>query len=362
MDAITKNSSDIVSTDNGCVNVFHNVCDVLDNELKEYAHSKKFIDDLPVALKFIKSDIIPWEDLARLAKHWKEIKHPNIVELLAYFHSSRGFCFVTEWAQLGNLCDLVKGDEPLSAEKIQNYIVQLVQALDCLHSKRTFHFNLKPQNILFFSENVIKICDFGLAQIMPQTNMDLQHIKGSIWYMSPETHSSKYFSREADLWSVGVVLYELLGGRFPNDILCENASVNRWHHSLFSGIEEKDKHRFIALSWAKGHDSLKRHDGGKITVARTSINRCVCIQFLVCLLQCEQQPLVQRLPESHRDLEKLASRLLQKNPEDRSLECPKLLRRQIGSETSNDLEANFKVYYTIFFNYTPVTIHKINDF
>nr|XP_043611953.1 serine/threonine-protein kinase TIO-like [Erigeron canadensis] len=117
-------------------------------------------------------------------------------------------------------------------EKIQR---GQVQALNCLHHKGIFHGDLKPRNILIYDGDVIKICDFGLAQVMWKTNKELQERTNTFKYMAPETLLSKNFLSPADLWSLGIVLYELLGGHFPGYVHGGATGVTRWHETDWRG-------------------------------------------------------------------------------------------------------------------------------
>ena len=98
--------------------------------------------------------------------------------------------------------------EPLA----QNYFSQIVNALKILYQKDIFHRDIKPNNILI-ENNVIYLCDFGLSKYISQDNYDIkQSIVGSPLFMSPEIYGNLQFNIKSDLWSLGLVLFEMLAG------------------------------------------------------------------------------------------------------------------------------------------------------
>ena len=92
---------------------------------------------------------------------------------------------------------------------------QLIRALHYIHSNRITHRDLKPQNILMTSEGNIKLCDFGFARHMSYKTEVLTSLKGTPLYMAPEVVQEQPYNHTADLWSLGVILYELATGTPP---------------------------------------------------------------------------------------------------------------------------------------------------
>ncbi len=90
-----------------------------------------------------------------------------------------------------------------------------MQALHYLHSNRIIHRDMKPQNILISANGVIKLCDFGFARAMSNNTVVLTSIKGTPLYMSPELVQEMPYDHTADLWSLGVIIYELFVGQPP---------------------------------------------------------------------------------------------------------------------------------------------------
>lgn len=86
--------------------------------------------------------------------------------------------------------------------------------MNYLHQNRILHRDLKPQNILL-NEGVIKICDFGFAKKMSASTNFLRSIKGTPLYIAPEILQSKPYTFKVDVWSLGIILYELAYGKTP---------------------------------------------------------------------------------------------------------------------------------------------------
>jgi len=130
------------------------------------------------------------------------------------FETDREFCVITEYAQ-GELFDILQDDQRLPESTVQQIAKQLVKALYYLHSNRIIHRDMKPQNVLIGSNGRIKLCDFGFARAMSSNTVVLTSIKGTPLYMSPELVKEQPYDATSDLWSLGVILYELYVGQPP---------------------------------------------------------------------------------------------------------------------------------------------------
>lgn len=144
----------------------------------------------------------------------KKLKHPNIILLLDWFESQSDFGIVTEIAQ-GELFELLEEDKKFSLKQVKWIAIQMAQALNYLHKNKILHRDLKPQNILVSSNNIIKLCDFGFARVVTQSTQMLTSIKGTPLYMAPELVEEKPYNYSVDLWSFGIILYELSQGEPP---------------------------------------------------------------------------------------------------------------------------------------------------
>ncbi|XP_077596333.1 serine/threonine-protein kinase 36 [Stigmatopora nigra] len=170
-----------------------------------------------VALKFIPKTGRSKKELQSLKKEidiMSNLQHPNIVKLFDSFETETEVVVVTEYAE-GQLFQIIEDDGSLPEYQVCEIACQLVSALYYLHSRRILHRDMKPQNILFDKNGVVKLCDFGFARAMSISTMVLTSIKGTPLYMSPELVAEKPYDHNADLWSLGCILYELHTGVPP---------------------------------------------------------------------------------------------------------------------------------------------------
>lgn len=114
-----------------------------------------------------------------------------------------------------DLHKLLAWEGSIGEQKTQKLTYDLVSALYYLHSHRILHRDLKPQNILLDRQQVAKLCDFGLARNMTMGTHVLTSIKGTPLYMAPELMAEKPYDYQADLWSLGCIIYESLAGQPP---------------------------------------------------------------------------------------------------------------------------------------------------
>ncbi|TYH75287.1 hypothetical protein ES332_D04G009200v1 [Gossypium tomentosum] len=183
---------------------------------KVYKGRRKYTGQT-VAMKFIMKHGKTEKDIHNLRQEieiLRKLKHENIIEMIDSFESQQEFCVVTEFAQ-GDLFQILEDDKCLPEEQVQAIAKQLVRALHYLHSNRIIHRDMKPQNILIGAGSVVKLCDFGFARAMSTNTVVLRSIKGTPLYMAPELVREQPYNHTVDLWSLGVILYELFVGQPP---------------------------------------------------------------------------------------------------------------------------------------------------
>ncbi|GAX79537.1 hypothetical protein CEUSTIGMA_g6978.t1 [Chlamydomonas eustigma] len=169
------------------------------------------------AMKFIMKHGKSEKDIKNLRQEidiLRGLRHENIIQMLDAFETKTDFCVVTEFAQ-GELFEILEDDQSLPEDVVQGIAKQLVRALHYLHSNRIIHRDMKPQNILIGSHGTVKLCDFGFARAMSCNTMVLTSIKGTPLYMAPELVQEQPYNHTVDLWSLGVILYELHVGQPP---------------------------------------------------------------------------------------------------------------------------------------------------
>ncbi|EQC27007.1 ULK/FUSED protein kinase [Saprolegnia diclina VS20] len=183
---------------------------------KVYRGRRKYSGHI-VALKFVSKRGKSEKDLKNLRQEihiLRQLNHANIISMLDSFETEAEFCMVTEYGQ-GELYQILEDDRQLPEDEIKKIAVQLLQALYYLHTNRIIHRDMKPQNILVGTKQQIKLCDFGFARAISADTSVLTSIKGTPLYMAPELVKEMPYNHTVDLWSLGVILYELAVGRPP---------------------------------------------------------------------------------------------------------------------------------------------------
>ncbi|XP_062550588.1 serine/threonine-protein kinase ULK3 [Armigeres subalbatus] len=148
----------------------------------------------------------------------KKLKHVHIVEMKDFFWDDRCIYIVMEYCNGGSLAEYIRQRQKLSELTCKIFLRQLASALKYMRENEVSHFDLKPQNLLLMKTNgcaaELKVADFGFAQHL-KLGQENTSIKGSPLYMAPEILLKHCYGPAADLWSIGVILYECLFGRAP---------------------------------------------------------------------------------------------------------------------------------------------------
>jgi len=175
----------------------------------------------PVALKVLREDRMVSEDFVlRFVKEAKAIgrlSHPNIVTVYDVGQDHNTIYIAMEYLE-GKPFDEVISGSRLEMEQIIDIGVQVAETLEYAHKKKIIHRDIKPSNIILTNEGRVKLTDFGIARIEdPSVLQQTQagEILGTPVYMSPEQAMGSPIDGRADLYSLGVILYELIAGRRP---------------------------------------------------------------------------------------------------------------------------------------------------
>ena len=141
------------------------------------------------------------------------INHPNITKLYNYFEIKNNCFLVLEYASKGTLFDLINIKNGLSERIAFYYFIQALNAIYFLHLHSIIHRDLKPENLLINEKNILKLCDFGWS--VKLKNDKRTTFCGTVEYMAPEIIKKQKYDETIDIWSLGVLLYELVHSYSP---------------------------------------------------------------------------------------------------------------------------------------------------
>lgn len=151
-----------------------------------------------------------------LVLHSRLAAHPNIVNLKDSFETESHIYIVLEYCGQGDLYEAIRtGRGPLETEHVRQFMLELVDAVDYIHSKGVYHRDIKPENIFLTQDGAMKLGDFGLATT---AKWSYEMTVGSDRYMAPEQFDSAgagYSPAEADIWAIGICLLNILFSRNP---------------------------------------------------------------------------------------------------------------------------------------------------
>ncbi|XP_050069170.1 serine/threonine-protein kinase ULK3 [Anopheles maculipalpis] len=147
----------------------------------------------------------------------KKLKHRHIVEMRDFLWDDENIYILMEYCNAGNLSSYIKQNRTLDEGTCRQFLQQLALALRYMRQNDVSHLDLKPANLLLMKHSgiyILKVGDFGFAQRL-KPYQENTAVKGSPLYMAPEILLKTPYGPEADLWSVGVILYESLFGKAP---------------------------------------------------------------------------------------------------------------------------------------------------
>ena len=180
------------------------------------------IDDRIVAVKILKDEYLTNADFRRRFKNESKaiavLSHPNIVKVYDVSFGDRLQYIVMEYVEGITLKEYIGQQGQLSWKETVYFLAQILRALQHAHDKGIVHRDVKPQNILLLENGTIKVTDFGIARMAhSETSTAAGSAVGSVHYISPEQAKGEPTDNKADIYSVGVVLYEMLTGKVPFD-------------------------------------------------------------------------------------------------------------------------------------------------
>ncbi|MBQ8954539.1 MAG: protein kinase [Clostridia bacterium] len=154
----------------------------------------------------------------REAQAASKMTHPNIVNMFDVGQDGDTRYLVMEYVKGVTLKDMIRQQGQIEPRRAVQMTLKILAAIDHAHKNHIVHRDIKPQNILVDSEGRVKVADFGIARVVDSTsNTGTGNVLGSVHYFSPEQARGAVADAKSDLYSVGVVLYEMVTGRVPFD-------------------------------------------------------------------------------------------------------------------------------------------------
>ena len=176
--------------------------------------------DRKVAVKVLRGDLSTDEKFIRRfqreAYNASALSHPNIVEMYDVGEDNGTYYIVMEYIEGRTLKQLLKKRGNLTTPEVVDIMLQLTDGIAYAHDKYIIHRDLKPQNIMISDDGKIKITDFGIAVALNSTQLtQTNSVMGSVHYLPPEQASGKGATTKSDIYSMGIMLFELLTGKLP---------------------------------------------------------------------------------------------------------------------------------------------------
>ncbi|MDD2571870.1 MAG: Stk1 family PASTA domain-containing Ser/Thr kinase [Clostridiaceae bacterium] len=178
---------------------------------------------LKVALKIMHDDLADDPEFVRRfateARAAASLDHPNIVRVLDYGSYEGIRYIVQEYVEGTTLKDIIRRNGPIDYRLATPLLIQIGLALEHAHRREVIHRDIKPQNIMITKDMVAKVTDFGIARASSTNTITLTGgiVMGSVHYFSPEQARGGQVTARSDLYSLGIVFYEMLTGRLPFD-------------------------------------------------------------------------------------------------------------------------------------------------
>jgi len=176
--------------------------------------------DRDVAVKILRGDLSDDEKFVRRFQREaiaaSSLSHPNIVEMYDVGEDDGKYYIVMEYVEGKTLKNLIKKRGGLTLPEVIDIMTQLTSAISCAHDSNIIHRDIKPQNVLIKEDGLVKITDFGIAMALNSNELtQTNSVMGSVHYLPPEQANGKGATVKSDIYSLGIVMFELLTGQLP---------------------------------------------------------------------------------------------------------------------------------------------------
>lgn len=203
--------------------------------------------------------------------------HSNIVNLLHHFETEHHVYLVLEYCPHGDLYEAIRaGSSPKETERVRDALLQLIDAVEYMHSRGVYHRDIKPENIFLSEDRALKLGDFGLAT---RESISYESAVGSDRYMAPEQMdptNTGYQPAKADIWAIGICLLNILFSRNPfatptvSDPLFADFAADR--QTLFDIFPSMSQDTFDILV----HCLAVEPDNRSLSAARLAVKKAIC--------------------------------------------------------------------------------------
>ena len=173
-----------------------------------------------VAVKVLRGDLADDEKFVRRfqreAISASSLIHPNIVEMYDVGEDNGNYYIVMEYINGRTLKSLIKKRGALTLPEVIDIMLQLTSAIACAHDSYIIHRDIKPQNVLILEDGRVKITDFGIATALNSNELtQTNSVMGSVHYLPPEQANGSGATIKSDIYSLGILMFELLTGKIP---------------------------------------------------------------------------------------------------------------------------------------------------
>lgn len=184
--------------------------------------AKDITEDKTVAVKILKNELAGSEDFLRRFRNESKaialLSHPNIVKIFDVGFTEKVQFIVMEYIDGITLTEYIERQGVLKWRDAVHFTVQILRALQHAHDRGIVHRDIKSQNVMLLADGTIKVMDFGIARFNRETDKTIsEKAIGSVHYISPEQAKGEMTDEKSDIYSVGVMLYEMLTGAKPFD-------------------------------------------------------------------------------------------------------------------------------------------------
>ncbi|MCL2694073.1 MAG: protein kinase, partial [Oscillospiraceae bacterium] len=184
--------------------------------------ARDMVEDKIVAAKILKNELAESEDFLRRFRNESKaialLSHPNIVKIFDVGFSDKIQFIVMEYIDGITLTEYIERQGVLKWRDALHFVIQILKALQHAHDRGIVHRDIKSQNVMLLSDGTIKVMDFGIARFNRETDKTIsEKAIGSVHYISPEQARGDETDEKSDIYSVGVMLFEMLTGRKPFD-------------------------------------------------------------------------------------------------------------------------------------------------